>query len=203
MKQEFVQAIQDSIQSGLRGIHTAMPGEILSFDAAKGIATVKPAMKFKKPNGETMDFPQVTGVPVCFPQGNAQGATIAFPVKPGDGCLLVIAEQSLDYWQYGQETSTDLAFDMSNAMCIPGLFVKGNPVIEEACGQNAVIADVKGTRIAIKNGEVSITAAQVTINGSLKVNGDVQTAGDTVANGVSVATHIHSGDSGGKTSPPV
>lgn len=97
MMQEFVQEIQNTVQRGLRGIHTAMPGRIVSFDAAKGIATVKPAMKFKKPDGKTMDFPQVTGVPVVFPQGAGQGATIAFPVKPGDSCLLVVAEQSLDY----------------------------------------------------------------------------------------------------------
>ena len=88
MMQEFVQEIQNTVQRGLRGIHTAMPGRIVSFDAAKGIATVKPAMKFKKPDGKTMDFPQVTGVPVVFPQGAGQGATIAFPVKPGDSCLL-------------------------------------------------------------------------------------------------------------------
>ncbi len=127
MMQEFVQEIQNTVQRGLRGIHTAMPGRIVSFDAAKGIATVKPAMKFKKPDGKTMDFPQVTGVPVVFPQGAGQGATIAFPVKPGDSCLLVVAEQSLDYWQYGQETSTDLAFDMTNAICIPGLFAQREP----------------------------------------------------------------------------
>ena len=40
MMQEFVQEIQNTVQRGLRGIHTAMPGQIVSFDAAKGIATV-------------------------------------------------------------------------------------------------------------------------------------------------------------------
>jgi len=36
MMQEFVQEIQNTVQRGLRGIHTAMPGRIVSFDAAKG-----------------------------------------------------------------------------------------------------------------------------------------------------------------------
>ena len=171
--QEFVQEIQNTVQRGLRGIHTAMPGQIVSFDAAKGIATVKPAMKFKKPDGKTMDFPQVTGVPVVFPQGNAQGAIVAFPVKPGDSCLLVVAEQSLDYWQYGQETSTDLAFDMTNAICIPGLFAQGNPVVADACAQNAVIVDVKGTRLTVKGGSVTISAPEVTVEGNLTVTGSL------------------------------
>lgn len=173
MMQEFVQEIQNTVQRGLRGIHTAMPGQIVSFDAAKGIATVKPAMKFKKPDGKTMDFPQVTGVPVVFPQGNAQGATVAFPIKPGDSCLLVVAEQSLDYWQYGQETSTDLAFDMTNAICIPGLFAQGNSVVADACAQNAVIVDVKGTRLTVKGGSVTISAPEVTVEGNLTVTGSL------------------------------
>lgn len=82
MMQEFVQEIQNTVQRGLRGIHTAMPGRIVSFDAAKGIATVKPAMKFKKPDGKTMDFPQVTGVPVVFPQGAGQAQRLRFRSSP-------------------------------------------------------------------------------------------------------------------------
>ena len=107
MLQEFVQAIDDSIKKGVRGIHTAMPGKILVYDADKGLATVKPTMKFKKPDGDTVDYAQITGVPVVFQQGMGQEATVAFPVKPGDGCLIIIAEQSIDYWLYGQETETD------------------------------------------------------------------------------------------------
>ena len=124
MMQEFVQAIDDSIKKGVRGIHTAMPGVILSYDAGKGLATVQPTMKFKKPDGDTVDYAQITGVPVVFQQGMNQEATGAFPVKPGDGCLIIIAEQSIDYWLYGQETETDLAFVLTNAICIPGLFAK-------------------------------------------------------------------------------
>lgn len=202
MIQEFVQEIQNSIQKGLRGIHTAMPGTISSFDAAKGVATVQPAMKFKKPDGKTMDFPQLTGVPVVFPQGASQNVTIAYPVKAGDGCLIVIAEQSIDYWQYGQETKTDLAFDMSNAICIPGLFAKGNASMEEACSQDAVVLNAQGSKVVVKGGEVTITAAKVTINGNVEVNGSIKSTGDTEASGISVAHHTHTGDSGGQTSSP-
>ena len=76
MMQEFVQEIQNTVQRGLRGIHTAMPGQIISFDAAKGVATVKPAMKFKKPDGKTMDFPQVTGGRI--PTGERTGRNSRF-----------------------------------------------------------------------------------------------------------------------------
>ena len=35
-------------------------------------STVLPSMKIKKPNGEMLDYPQITGVPVVFPQSSAQ-----------------------------------------------------------------------------------------------------------------------------------
>ena len=173
MMQEFVQAVHDSVKKGLDGVHTAMPGEIVAYDPATGLATVKPAMKFKKPDGTTIDFPQITGVPVLFQQGAGQGATVAFPVKAGDGCLIVVGEQSLDYWMYGQETETDLAFDPTNSICIVGLFAKGNPVMQEACDQNAVIVDVSGTRLTIKSdGLIQADCKKFIINASdsFKVN---------------------------------
>ena len=85
----------------------------------------------------------------------------------------MVAEQSLDYWQYGQETSTDLAFDMTNAICIPGLFAQGNSVVADACAQNAVIVDVKGTRLTVKGGSVTISAPEVTVEGNLTVTGSL------------------------------
>lgn len=166
MMQEFVQQITDTIKRNIRGIHTAMPGKIVSFDPAKCIASVKPAMKFKRPDGRTMDFPQITGVPVVFPQGASQNCVVAFPVKAGDGCLLVIAEQSLDYWQYGQETDTDLPFDMTNAICIPGLFTAGNDAVQTACAENAVVLKSGGTVMKIGSDGVNITG-NLTVSGSI------------------------------------
>ncbi len=60
----------------------------------QGVATVLPKAKFTKPDGSTMDFPEISGVPVMFPQ--SKNVTIAWPIKKGDGCLLVFSEQALD-----------------------------------------------------------------------------------------------------------
>lgn len=180
MLQEFTQAVKDSVKKGISGIHTAMPGEILAYDSTTGLATVQPVMKFKKPDGTTIDFPQITGVPVLFQQGAEQGATLAFPVQAGDGCLIIVGEQSLDYWMYGQETSTDLAFDMTNAMCIPGLFKKPNAVVAEACEKGAVIIDAKGTRLVIKSGAIEIESTNIQLNGNVTVNGNFTASGGVV-----------------------
>lgn len=205
MLQEFVDAVQKCVRKELQDVHTAIPGKIVSFDTKTGLATVLPTMKFKKPDGTMMDYPQITGVPVLFQQGYGQNATIAFPVKAGDGCLIIVSEQSIDYWMYGQETETDLAFDLTDAICIPGLFVKANPVVKEACENNAVILDVSGTRVRVEKNNVEITSTNVKINGSLTVTGSVSAYGnvyaagvsansDVTAGGISLTGHTHSGD---------
>lgn len=93
MIQEFVQSVKDTARKAVDNVHTAVPAVIISYDPASGMAVVQPKAKFKKPDGKTMDYPSVSGVPVVFPQ--SQNATIAFPVKAGDGCLLVFAETAI------------------------------------------------------------------------------------------------------------
>lgn len=173
MIQEFVQQIKKMIDRQIRGIHTAMPGKIVSIDHETGLATVVPTMKFRRPDGATVDYPQLFGVPVVFPQGWGGKATIAFPVREGDGCLIIVAEQAIDYWMYGQMTDTNLAFDLTNAICIPGLFNVANPVLAESCKNNAVIVDVMGTRMTLRDREIVLDAPDVRVNGNLSVTGKV------------------------------
>lgn len=194
MMQEFVDQINKTARKATEDMHTSLPGEITAFDPGTGMASVQPKAKFKKPSGETMDFPVVTGVPVQFPQ--SANATIAWPIKPGDGCLLVFSESALDYWMYGKETDTVLKFDLSSAIAIPGLSAKGNAAMQTACAEDAVVVVVGGTTL-------KVTSEGVTVIGKLTVEGEIVAAGDVKANkSISLATHTHGGDSGGSTTPP-
>lgn len=186
MMQDFVQEVVKTVREHQKGIHTFIPGKIISFDPDKCQATVLPLMKFKKPDNTLMDYPQITGVPVWVLQSMGQNATVAMPVKPNDECLLVVAEQSLDLWMYGQQTETDLKFDLSNAICIHGLFSNPNGVTAEACSENAIILDVdSNTRIKIKNGLVRVDSPQlVLVYGNEKIELNVSGTKITIVNGV-------------------
>lgn len=216
MLQEFTQEIKNTAKEEVNNIHTVVPGEIVSFDAAKCLATVQPKMKFKQKNGKTMDYPEIGDVPVVFMQTMKQEATIAMPIKAGDGCLIVFSEQSLDFWQHGQETDTDLKFDLTNAICIPGLFSKENSLIKEACDNNAIIVDVKGTRLTVKKEKVQIKAKDIELEGDVTVKGKVSTdgnistkanvtaTGDVKAGATSLSSHVHTASGpGSPTTPPV
>lgn len=193
MMQEFVDSVNKTAKKAVSEIHTAVPAVITAFDAAKGLATVQPKAKFKKPNGETMDYPSVSGVPVVFPQ--SKSVTIAFPIKAGDNCLLVFGEKALDYWLYGKETDTDLSFDLSNAIAIPSLSTSGNSVMQMACSEDAAVVQAGGTVLKVKGDAVYI-------QGNLIVEGKITASGDVSASGKSFASHTHTGDSGGSTSAP-
>lgn len=50
----------------------------------------------------------------------------------------------------------------------------------EATNSNAVIVDVKGTRVKVQSGLVQIDSAAVNINGNVTITGDLTTTGGTV-----------------------
>lgn len=168
MLQELVDQINRTARKATEGMHTALPGKIVSFDAGTGLASVQPVAKFKKPNGETMDFPEVSGVPVVFPQ--SANVAIAWPIKPGDGCLLVFAESALDYWMYGQETDTTLKFDLSNAIAITGLSPKGRDAMQIACDEDAAVIKAGSTILKVKAEGVFITGNLTVTDGIVNLN---------------------------------
>ena len=171
MLQEFVQQIKNTVREELADIHTALPAKIVSVNASSGLATVQPLVKRTLGNGKTISYPQISGVPIVLPQGANQDVAISIPVKAGDGCLIIISEQSLEYWLYGRETDTTLLFDITNAVCIPGLFQKPPESFKSACSNNAVIIDAGESRVTVKNSGITVKG-NLTVNGNLTVTGN-------------------------------
>ena len=188
MIQEFVAQVNKAARNAMEGMHTAMPGEFTAYDPDTGMARVRPKVKFVRPDGGTMDYPEITDVPVVFPQ--SEHVTVAFPIHKGDGCLIIFAEKALDYWRYGQETQTRLSFDLTNAIAIPSVRPAGSPIMKLACEEDAAVIASGGTMMKIKSDGV-------TVIGDLTVEGKITATGDVVASGsVSLAGHTHSTNDG-------
>jgi hypothetical protein len=175
--QEFTQEMKSFVYDMIRDIHTAMPGKIVAFNPDKCEADVLPFGKWKKPDGGMLDYPKIPGVSVYFPQGTGQTASIVYPVKPGDECILLFSEQALDTWRTGATSDTDLRFDLQNAIALVGLFSKPNALAKEACDSGAIIIDRSGTRIALTDRDIALTAGG---NISLTAGGAITIRGATV-----------------------
>lgn len=156
MYHELSQRVKDTMHTLTREMHTVLPGKIKKYDPDTNKAVVTPIMKWHQQDGSQLDFPDISDVPVVVPQWMNQDARIVFPVKPGDGCLLAIGEQSLDFWRYGYETANDLPFDITNAIAITGLFVPANKLMKEAVEKEAIIVDVKDARVRVKENELHL-----------------------------------------------
>lgn len=165
MLQEFTAEIEKTAKAIVNEIHTALPGEIISFDG--GMATAKPIGKYVTSDGVKLDYPTVTEAPVIFPYCQNSGVGIAFPVRPGDSCLIIVSEVELDAWRTGSESLGSLKFDLSSAVVIPGMLKKSDSLAMRAASSNSVIIKAGGT-------EVSVSSGGCTIKGNLTVTGNVK-----------------------------
>jgi hypothetical protein len=112
------------LESRLADVHTALPAKIVKYDATTRKADVQPLLKREYVDGDIMSMPVISNVPVMFPSGG--GAFLSFPVKAGDGCLLIFSERSLDRWlsqnNVGEVETADVRMhDITDAVAIVGL----------------------------------------------------------------------------------
>jgi hypothetical protein len=118
-------------------------------------------------------------------------AVILDPV-PGDIGLAVFASKDCSNVKTGTSTPQQPGSFRGNTMA-NGFYIGG------------FLNQPPSTFVELQqSGEIVITApGGLTVNGNITVNGSQTLTGDCVAAGISLNNHIHTGDSGGTTSPPI
>lgn len=206
-------------------VWTALPGIVASFDAAAMTCTVQPSISGTrlKSDGSVADIkmPVLLDCPVCFPGGG--GATLTFPIKPGDECLVVFSSRCIDaWWQLGgvQGQAELRMHDLSDGFVLPGVrsqprrFNVSESAVQLRTDDGVAFVEIATATHKIKaktSGNVEIEAANITIKGNIFLDGPVtqqNTAGgsttatmigpivvtnDVTAGGKSLKTHVHSG----------
>lgn len=151
-------AVKELALSLIKGIHTAMPGEVVKYDSGKRKADVKPLLKRTDTNGNIVEFPIIADVPVIMP--GTKKASIYLPIEKGDTVLLVFSERSLDHWLYSGRTSNTLKgrrFDLTDAIAITGLF----PFTEGGGGEKGRIELKPDGQVNINDGNLTIDAGGI------------------------------------------
>lgn len=154
-------ALARRIMSEMR---VATPGIIQSFNPDEMTCTVQPALKGSDSDSSggriSAELPILVDVPVIFPSAGA--CTITFPVKEGDECLLVFADNCIDFWwQSGglQEPVDGRMHDLSDAFAIIG-----------PRSQARKISDISTTAIEIRSDDnatkISLNPSSGAINGT-------------------------------------
>lgn len=185
------EVIENIANDKVNAIHTALPAIITSYDAGTNQATVKPIGKYKTNDYRSLEFPEIYNVPVQFPRGLGGAAGITFPLRNGDGCLLIFAENQIDDFLSNTDSDDPRKFDLNDAICIPGLYA--NTALPSVSHANEVCLFNGGSMVRLGSGLVG----NLSDGTNFSFGG-----GDLVVNGISVVHHTHTGDSGGTTSPP-
>ena len=172
MKIELVEAIKKNARETVNDIHTAMPGIILDIDYDRGTCSVQPYALYKIETGNRIMYPVVYNVPIVVPQSSMADTCVSYPILAGDTCLLVVSEGTIDYWLYDRVTEWDSRFDLSNAICIPGLMRSFNACFKESARDGAVILKYGDGKLKLTNDELRISVKDLTIEatGKIEVN---------------------------------
>lgn len=191
MRNQLYDILKKSFNSFIGNMHTALPGRIESYIPAQKKANVKPLIKKKINNLQILPLPVITNVPVVFPGTN--NAVLSFPLNPGDGCLIIFSERSMERFlsSVGEdvEPQDPRRFSLTDAICIPGLFPFPQP------GKTGT-----GTSVELLN-DIGFVDIQGSNNFAVLFN-QLKTAFDNLLNAFN--THVHGGvtPGGGSTATP-
>lgn len=120
----LVEVIAAALDARQRTLHTALPGRVVSYDAAEQTASIDLLVELavpKRSGGVAYDrVPTLHGVPVGHPRGG--GFVLHFPLQVGDHVWVMFSERSMDEVTRSRQRSQprDLRLhDLSHAYALP------------------------------------------------------------------------------------
>ncbi len=161
-----------------RQVRVCIPAEVVSWNASKQTIVAQPLIREKIINRQDgtqgfVSLPQLVDVPVCFPQGG--NFVLTFPIAAGDEVLIVFADTCIDSWwaSGGEQNWNDRRrHDLADAIAVVGI----NSVPNVITGLSTTGTELRhkdgDTSILVEDGEVTITATTINLDGQLKINGD-------------------------------
>jgi hypothetical protein len=171
---KFQQSIKQILENRVSQIHTALPGVVQSYDSSTQIAKVAPGVKKILVNGDEVELPVCTEVPVIMP--GSGDAIIHFPIKKGDPVLLVFCQRAIDEFLLSgkiSKPSKKRKHDLTDSVAIPGLLTFNNQGL--AYNNEDLIVKKGSSKIVIKaNGDVEINDDKIVIKnltGIVEING--------------------------------
>ncbi|KLF56391.1 baseplate assembly protein [Klebsiella aerogenes] len=217
---EYSEVISNLIKAELDQVNTAIPCTIESY--SNGRVSVRPNGEKKYQDGDSNPYPILHNLRFVWPNFSNGQAGLKGPVTPGDKCLLIVCQQSID------DLDDLRKFDLVDSYVIPGGgyddSVPGNDDMRLYFGNAFIAIDGNGKITINAPGGVEETTPLHTVKGQLTVEkmftyqggmtasggdgsvasitGTVNVVGDVVINGIKIGTHKHPGDSGGTTGGP-
>ena len=207
---ERVNDREEALRVALEGfganLWTAIPGIVLSYNAAQGTVSVQPSIQslITAPDGTStyQDVAPLTNIPVVFMGGGAFVAT--FPIQAGDEALIILADRCIDaWWQSGgvQGQAEPRMHDIHDGFALigPRSLARSIPNLSTTTAQFRTLDGSAYYELA-PGGVANIVApgglnirGPVNIAGDVNVTGTVEATEEGTFNSIPVSTHLHPG----------
>lgn len=207
-------------------IWTALPGIVQSYNQSKMTVSVLPAINARIRNVDgtfsSLQMPLLLDCPVQWQGGG--GATLTFPVKKGDECLVVFSARCIDAWWSSGQVSDPPVFRMHNlsdgfaligVRSLPRAYAPpaGTAQLQSDDGSTIVQLDPNGKIVTIAapgginlNGVNIDSSGNVTNVKNLNATATITAATEVVAGAgataIHLTTHKHPTAGTGAPSPP-
>ena len=165
------QLLDFAIEQRIKGLNTALPGSVHTYNSTTGRATVQAMIDKVLTDGRRVEAPLITNVPVLQP--SVAYGYVHLPVAPGDQVWLMFAQRGIEeYKQTRRRAAPDLEalLSMKDAVAMPARFMRSGPpptsgmVLSTHDGQ---------TYVSIENGNVQVVSSgtvNVRAGGAVNVN---------------------------------
>lgn len=180
---EAKDVIKKWIAESADNIRASMPARVVSYNAATNRASVKPIGTYTTPDYQELEYPVIHNVPMQFPCGVGGTAGVTFPVKAGDGCIVIFADREIEQFLSGGYCDDMRSHSMNDAYAIPGLYSQAVPTQRE--NANDVCLFNEGSLVVLNGDTLKITLS----DGTTATFG----GGDLKVNGISLVHHVHGG----------
>lgn len=114
--------IDERISDNNTQMFTGFPARVLEYD--NQICAVKPVVRFRYRDGDTVEVGRIDGVPVKFPSGG--GVITSYPLKAGDtvwiDCSMVAIDDWLNQYQEVLTPSTRRTHALTDATAYPCIY---------------------------------------------------------------------------------
>lgn len=119
-----IELIDERISDNNTQMFTSFPARVISY--SNQFCTVKPCVRFRYRDGDTVEVGNITNVPVKFPSGG--GVISSYPIKTGDtvwiDCSMVALDEWLTKYQEVITPSTRRSHALKDATATPCLYSK-------------------------------------------------------------------------------
>jgi hypothetical protein len=192
--------IRDAFRELMKGVHTSVPGHILTFDPVTQLAQVQVGIVRVDINDAEFTLKPIIETPVYFPGGDY---CVEYQIDPGCEGDILLSERCIDGWvQTGGVAANPIGrfHNLQDALFLPGFRSRPN-ALPDFQNNGVRIRNRAGTQfvwlkndntIAMENGAGTF---QLLADGSFLINGLTITPDGNIitATGVNLNMHIHNG----------